>query len=322
MAETTYDILIIGQGAAAFGAGLYAARYQAKPIVIGEKFGGETATGGVIENYPGYVSIEGLDLMLAMKAQVEKYQAPLVDAKVTRVARQGECFVAETDEASYQGQSLILAVGRERRTLGLAHEREWTGRGVSYCAVCDAPLYRGKVAGVVGGGDSAVKGAVLLSKYAKRVYLIHRGDRLTRPEPVNVQHLRERPNVEPLFRASVVALEGDGGLSGVTLDRPHNGSARLALDGLFIEIGADPNVDLARQLGVALTPQDEIEVDKLMRTNVEGVFAAGDVTNGAGHLKQTITAAAQGVIAATSAYNYVAKHPHACQKHAVGASLA
>jgi len=177
------------------------------------------------------------------------------------------------------------------------------------------------VAGVVGGGDSAVKGAILLSQYARQVYIIYRGERFTRPEPLNARMLEERPNVVQVLKTTVVELKGRDGLAGVTLDRPLNGSAELALDGLFIEIGSDPNVDLAQQLGVALTRQSEIDVDRLMQTSVPGVFAAGDVTNGSGHLKQTITAAAQGAIAATSAYGYVSTHRNACAMHAVGFSM-
>ena len=215
---------------------------------------------------------------------------------------------------------MILAVGRERRKLGLPHEEEWTGKGVSFCATCDAPLYRGKVAGVVGGGDAAVKGVVLLGKYADKVYVIYRGERLTRPEPVNLQKLGESSNVEAVFKTNVVELKGVDGLTGVVLDRDYNGSQELDLDGLFLEIGADPRVELARDLGVELNERNEIKVDGGMRTNVHGIFAAGDVTDASGDLKQTITAA-QGAIAATAAYEHVSAHPGACELHAVGYSL-
>ncbi|MEE9286124.1 MAG: FAD-dependent oxidoreductase [Dehalococcoidia bacterium] len=316
-----YDVVILGQGVAAFSAGLYAARYRIKPIIVGETFGGETATGGLIENYPGIVAIQGLDLMLQMKEQVEKYDVPVVDGKAFGISKEGDCFVVDTDEGTYRGTTVVLAVGRERRKLGLPKEEELTGRGVSYCSTCDAPLYRGKVAGVVGGGDAAIKGAALISKYADKVYVIYRGEKFVRPEAVNLQKLEESPNAEPIFQTTVAELKGQDFLTGVVLDRPHGGSPELELDGVFVEIGADPNVDLATQLGVALTEENEIDVDKLMRTNVAGVFAAGDVTNASGHLKQAITAAAQGAIAATSAYAYVSEHPNACEAHAVGFSL-
>ena len=303
-----YDVLIVGQGAAAFAAGLYAARYQMRTVVAGDVFGGETATGGLIENYPGFVGIDGGQLMMHMREQVEKYGVAVVDERVDAIANIGHCFEAKVGEDTYQSSAVILAVGRERRKLGLPREDEWTGRGVSFCAVCDAPLYRTKVAAVVGGGDAAVKGAVLLSKYADKVYIIYRRPEFVRPESVNLQQLMDSPNIEPIFSANVIELKGVDGLSSVVLDRQHDGSNEITLDGLFIEIGADPRVELAQSLGAELNEKNEVHVDKEMRTNVHGVFAAGDVTDGSGDLKQTITAAAQGAIAATSAYSHVV-HP-------------
>jgi len=319
--DKPYDVIVVGQGAAAFAAGLYAARYQIKTLVIGDTFGGETATGGLIENYPGYVGIDGGELMINMKEQVTRYGVSVVDERVETIARNGDCFEAKTSEDIYQGTAVILAVGRERRKLGLPHEDEWTGKGVSFCATCDAPLYRGKVAGVVGGGDAAVKGAVLLGKYATKVYVIYRGERFSRPEPVNLQKLGESPNVEPIFGTNVVELRGVDGLTGVLLDQQYNGSLELNMDGLFLEIGADPRVELAQGLGVELNERNEIKVDREMRTNVHGVFAAGDVADASGDLKQTITAAAQGAVAATTAYAHVSAHPNACGTHGVGYSL-
>ena len=320
--DTIYDVLIAGQGAAAYAAALYAARYQIRPILFGARFGGETATGGLIENYPGYAEIDGFDLMMKFRAQAEKYEVPIVDEDVVGITRSGDCFEATTDGGGmYQASTVILAVGRERRKLGLEHEDEWTGQGVSFCSTCDAPLHRSNTVAVVGGGDAAVKGAVLLSKYAKQVYIIYRRDAFRRPEAVNLSQMRERSNIQPILNAQVIELKGDGGLSGVVLDRSHNGSNEMALDGIFIEIGADPRVELAKQLGVGLNEISEVKVDKLGRTNVEGVLAAGDLTNGSGDLKQTITAASQGAMAATAAYEYVSEHGNKCAVHAVGYSI-
>ena len=321
--DTVYDVLIAGQGAAGYAAALYAARYQIRPVVLGATFGGETATGGLIENYPGYTEIDGFELMMKFRKQVEKYEVPIVDEDVVSIRRTQDCFEIDTDQGNtYRGASVILAVGRERRKLGLEHEEEWTGRGVSYCSTCDAPLHKGNTVAVVGGGDASVKGAVLLSKYAEKVYVIYRGDRFTRPEPVSLRQMEARPNIEPILSANVVELNGDDGLTGIVLDREYNGSSELALDGLFIEIGADPRVELARQLGVELNEGNEIKVNRFGQTSVEGVSAAGDVTDASGDLKQTITAAAQGALVATAAYEYVSKHGNRCMEHAVGYSLA
>ena len=317
-----YDVLIIGQGAAAFAAALYAARYQMNTIVVGELFGGETATGGLIENYPGYPEIDGYDLMMKFREQAEKYDVPIVDDKVESIDHTGHCLEAMTATGeTYRSAAVVLAVGRERRKLGLPNEDEWTGKGVSFCSTCDAPLHRGNTVAVVGGGDAAVKGAVLLSKYAEKVYIVYRGAAFTRPEAANLRLLNESANVRRLFNTNVIELSGDDGLSGILLDQAVDGSANLAVDGLFIEIGADPRTELARQLGADLNDKDEIIVDKQMGTNVHGVFAAGDVTDAGGDLKQTLTAAAQGALAATAAYAYVSEHPEACEVHAVGFSL-
>ena len=315
-AKNEYDLLIAGQGAAAFAAALYAARYQMSPIVIGETFGGETATGGMIENYPGYLGIDGFELMMKFKEQAEQYDVPVIDDKVVSLSQNGHGFGATTAGGDvYTSRSVVLAVGRERRKIGLEHEEEWTGRGVSFCSTCDAPLHRGNTVAIVGGGNAAAEGAVLLGKYADQVYIIYRGEAFTRPEPVNVQRLNEAENVEQVLGTNVVELEGADGLTGIVLDRPINGANELMVDGLFIEIGADPRVDLPQQLGVELNDKNEVVVDKLMRTNVHGVFAAGDLTDASGDLKQTVTAAAQGVRAATSAYAEVASHPQACLWH-------
>ena len=317
--ETIHDVLIAGQGAAGYAAAMYAARYQISPVVFGAVFGGETATGGLIENYPGYPEIDGFELMMKFREHAQKYGVPIVDEDAVSIARRSDCFELTTDEGNtYLGASVILAVGRERRTLGLEHEVEWTGRGVSYCSTCDAPLHRDNVVGVVGGGDSAVKGAALLSKYARQVYVVYRRESFTRPEPVNLRQLESSDNVTTLFNTNVVGLLGDDGLDGVVLDRPHAGSSELALNGLFIEIGADPRVELAEQLGVELNELNEVRVDKHGRTNVDGVFAAGDLTNASGDLKQTITAAASGALAATAAYEYVSRHGNRCAMHAAG----
>ena len=316
-----YDVVIVGQGAAAFSAALYAARYQMRTVMFAAKFGGETAIGGIIENYPGQPQIDGFDLMLKMREQVEALDVSIVQEDVTELRRGVNCWEVKAGEDWYQGTAVILAAGRQRRTLGLSNENDLVGKGVSYCATCDAPLYRDRRAVVVGGGDSAVKGALLLAKYATQVYIVYRGERFSRPEPLAVERLEKTPNITAIFNANVVELTGQDGLEGVVLDREVDGGRELAVHGIFVEIGADPNNALAQANGAELDEQGEIMVDKSMYTSVEGLFAAGDVTDASGDLKQTITAAAQGAIAATSAYDFVAAHPDRCLLHSVGFKL-
>ena len=320
--KNTYDVVIIGQGAAAFGAALYSARYQMKTLVIGDEFGGETATGSIIENYPGISHIDGFDLMLAMKKQVEDLDVEIVTDEVKEVHNDGNCFISTAHEGRYQSAAVIFAVGRERRKLGLPNESGLLGKGVSYCSTCDAPLYRDQTVAIVGGGDAAAKGAVLLGKYASRVYLIYRKDQLTRPEPVNTDMVNKSENVVQIAGTNVIGLIGEEKLERIALDRPYEGSTELDVDGIFIEIGADPRNRLALPLGVMTNSQGEIMVSRMMETTVSGVFAAGDVTDATGELKQTITSTAQGVIAATSAYKYVSEHGNMCQMHAAGFELA
>lgn len=320
--KNAYDVVIIGQGASAFGAALYSARYQMKTLVIGDEFGGETATGSIIENYPGYSHIDGFDLMLAMKQQVEALDVEIFTDEVTDIQNDGNCFISTAHEGRYQSAAIILAVGRERRKLGLPNESDLLGKGVSYCSTCDAPLYRDQTVAVVGGGDAAAKGAVLLGKYASRVYLIYRKDQLTRPEPVNIEMVNKSENVVQVAGTNVIGLIGDEKLERIALDRPHEGSTELDVDGIFIEIGADPRNKLALPLGVMTNSQGEIMVSRMGETTVSGVFAAGDVTDATGELKQTITSTAQGVIAATSAYRYISEHGNMCQMHGAGFELA
>ena len=236
--------------------------------------------------------------MLAMKKQVEDLDVEIVTDEVKEIQNDDNCFISTAHEGRYQSTTVILAVGRERRKLGLSNESDLLGKGVSYCSTCDAPLYRDQTVAVVGGGDAAVKGSVLLGKYASQVYLVHRKDKLTRPEPVNIRMLESAENVVQLLETNVTGLIGEDKLEKLALDNAYDGSAEIDVDGLFIEIGADPRNRLARSLGVLINSQGEIMVSKMGETTVSGVFAAGDVTDATGELKQTITSTAQGVIAA------------------------
>ena len=309
----TTDVLIAGQGAAAYAAALYSARYQQDTLLVAEQFGGETATGGQIENYPGVPDIDGYDLMLKFKEQTDGLDVPLVMSNLLHVRPEDGHFVCEMDDGStVRALSVILAVGRERRKLWLDHEDDWVGKGISYCSTCDAPLYRNRTVAVVGGGSAAVEGAVLIARYASRVYLIYRREQFNRPEPVLLRILGQTDNVSQLMSTEVVELLGTdlAGLQGIRISRPFEGTDVLEVDGLFIEIGADPRVAIARELGLERNPETgEVHVNRLMHTSMPGIYAAGDLTDASGPLKQTVTAAAQGAIAALSAYTYVSEHP-------------
>ena len=309
----TADVLIAGQGASAYAAALYSARYQQDTVIVAEQFGGETATGGLIENYPGVPDIDGYDLMLKFKEQTDALDVPLLTSNLSHVRPENGHFTCELEDGSVvKALSVILAIGRERRKLWLDHEEDWVGKGISYCSTCDAPLYRNSTVAVVGGGNAAVEGAVLIARYATQVYLIYRKEQFTRPEPVLLRILAQTENVDQLMSTEVVELLGTdlAGLQGIRVSKPHEGTDVLDVDGLFIEIGADPRVAIARELGLERnTETGEVHVNRLMHTSVPGIYAAGDLTDASGPLKQTVTAAAQGAVAALSAYMYVSEHP-------------
>ena len=299
-----YDVIIVGSGAAGLAAGLYARRYQMKTLVFTGEFGGETATAGKIENYPGVLSIDGYDLMKTMKEQVEAIGGEVKEGWVKEIRQGGALFSVITDTDTVQARTLILAVGAKRRHLGLANEKELTGKGVHYCTTCDGPLYQGKTIAMVGGGDSSVKGVNFLGEYAQKIFFIVRGKEVL-AEPINLNQMKKLGDkVEILLETEVKEIVGEQKFEKVILSKPYQGSTELALDGLFVEIGFDPDQTFTQQLGLETDSHGFLKVDNLMKTNIPGVFGGGDATNFFGRFKQDITAAALGSVAATSAYEY------------------
>ena len=305
MSNKKVDLVIAGQGAAGYSAALYSARYQVKTMILGSEFGGETAIGGLIENYPG-IEVDGFDLMMSMKDQVLKYDVELFEENALKIEQSDDTFNVHTDSAIINTKSVILCVGRERRKLHLPNEDSLVGKGVSYCSTCDAPLYKNKDVVVVGGGNAAVEGAVLISKYAKKVHLVYRGESLHRPEKVLLKQLDNCTNVDVHLESKITEITEDkSGVNGVKITKKNNEES-LYCDGIFIEIGADPRLELPNQLNLSIDSEtNEVSVNKLMETSLKGIFAAGDLTNASGPLKQTVTAAGQGAIAALSAYTYL-----------------
>lgn len=316
--EQNFDLIIIGSGAAGLAAGIYAGRYRLQTAIISKEFGGETTLAGKIENYPGFLEIDGFDLMQKMREQAEHLGVSFIDAEVTSLTRQEHCFAAALhNKEVVTATSVIFATGTHRRELGLPKEKELRARGVHYCITCDGPLYKNKTIAIAGGGDASVKGAVLASEYAKKVLLIVRAAEVT-AEPVNAEQLKKLGGkIELLLETQVTELQGTNRLTGVKLSKPYKGSSDLIIDGLFVEIGADPNAGLAKTLGVALDEHGYIQTDTAMKTNIDGVFAAGDITNLFGRFKQDITAAALGAVAATSAYEDHKIHGDLCRLHAL-----
>ena len=239
-----------------------------------------------------------------MKGQAQALGTELVDGKAEKIEKQGRAFKVSTQDKQFQANSVILAYGSRRRHLNLPNEKELVGKGVHYCWTCDGPLYGQKTVAMVGGGDSSVKGVNFLGEYAKKIYLISLNKEIT-AEPVNMEQMKKlRDKVEVILETQIKKIVGENVLEKLILSKPYKGSSDLKVDGVFIEIGFDPDVTLPEQLGVELDEKKYIKVDTMMKTSVPGVFAAGDATNHFGSFKQDITAAALGAVAATSAYEY------------------
>jgi thioredoxin reductase (NADPH) len=208
------------------------------------------------------------------------------------------------DGTTVEGKTIIFATGSNKRHLGAPGETEFSGKGVTYCATCDAFFYRNKTVAVLGGGDSAVEGAAIAAQVAKTVYLVHRRNEF-RAEPYWVDKVKSKENIVLVLERNVTQILGDKKVTGIKLDKPFNGSDQLAVDGVFIEIGSTPAVDLPKQLGCALDDKGFLKVDEAQRTTVPGVFGAGDVTSGSNHFAQFTTAAGEATVAANSAFNFL-----------------
>ncbi|MEM1659344.1 MAG: thioredoxin-disulfide reductase [Candidatus Jordarchaeales archaeon] len=299
------ELVIVGGGPAGLSAAIYASRLGLNVVLFEAKMvGGQAAEAAVVENYPGFDSIRGMELVERMRQQAEKYGCEIREMEaVKRITREGEKFRVVTSLGEYLAKAVIIATGREKRKLGVPGEEEFKGRGVSYCATCDAPLYRGKRVLVVGGGNTAASEALYLSENAKEVHLVHRRSDL-RAEKVLKERLKER-NVVFHWNSVVKRIEGDKLVRRVVIQNLESGEERvLEVDGVFIAVGETPSSSIALELGVKLDEEGYIIVDRNQRTNVEGVFAAGDVTGG---VMQIVKAAGEGAVAAVNAYLYIRK---------------
>lgn len=295
-----YDFVIIGAGSAGLPAAVYAARFRMRTLVVGELVGGTITQTHVVENWPGVISATGWDLMNGLKRHVDANNVPVLEDRVVDVQKRGESDFALKTLAGRElkAKSVLFATGTTRKKMGIPGEKEFDGKGVSWCAVCDGALFRNKTVAVIGGSDSAAKEALFLSEHAAKVYIIHRGGNI-RPEPINGERVKQNKKIELLLNRNVKEIFGEKTVKGVCFLE----GGELKLDGVFIEIGATPNSVLAEKLGVNLNEKKEIMIDAESRTNVPGVFAAGDVANR--HFKQAITGAAEGVAASFSAYDYL-----------------
>jgi thioredoxin reductase (NADPH) len=300
----TYDLIIIGGGPGGIAAAIYALRARMKLVLVEKAgIGGQIALSDVIENYPGFPAPSGPELMAKFEEHAKKEGLEIKYALVSGIRKENSLFTVELGKEAIAAKSIIIATGAEPSKLGISGEKEFFGRGVSTCATCDGPFYRDKEVAVIGGGDTAVKEAIFLSKLVNRLYIVHRRDRL-RAEKVLQERIFSKDNVEFCWNNTGVEVKGDKqGVTGLLIQDKNSGEKReLKVDGVFIFVGLTPSTDFADcnkdKWGFIIT-------DENMETSVSGMFAVGDcrVTP----LRQVATAVGDGAIAAVKAEEYVSE---------------
>ena len=294
-----FDVIVIGAASAGFPAAIYAKRFGLSTLVIGADVGGLLNESSKVENWPGDIAITGIALMQRFRAHATSLGIEVKEAWVTKLERTPEGFAVTTDHGVLTARAIIYTAGAKHRHLGAVGEDRLAGRGVSYCATCDAAFFKNVPVAVVGGGDSAAQAGHLLAQHASQVFMIVRKSEM-RAEPINRQRLEEDPKVTLLYETRIEEVLGENAVERVRLSSPHDGSDILNVEGVFVAIGADPQSKLAKEIGVAVNELGEIIITGESRTNVPKFYAAGDVANR--KFKQSITGAAEGVIAAFSAF--------------------
>ncbi|MDI9620223.1 MAG: thioredoxin-disulfide reductase [Candidatus Nezhaarchaeota archaeon] len=303
MAAELLDVVIVGSGPAGLTAAIYCARSGLKVQVIGKTLGGQAAEASTIENYPGFKHITGIELMERFREHVESLGINILNDEVVGIEEFGGVFLVKTSwSGHFKCRALILAIGAEPKKLGIKGEEEFRGKGVSYCAVCDGPLFRGRNVAVIGGGNSALDAAVYLSALAKTVYLVHRRGELRAAQSL-IERLNSRNNVVKKLNKVPIEIGGERFVEWIKLKDASSGAEELLnVNAVFVEAGREVRGNFLKGF-VALDDKGQIVVDALCRTSREGVFAAGDAT--ITPYKQVIIAAGDGAKAALSAYEYL-----------------
>lgn len=302
--NAVYDVIIIGAGPAGYSAAIYSRRANLKTLVI-EKLspGGQMGLTDQIDNYPGFPEgIKGFDLAMKMKQGADRFGAETVMAEVTSFELDGNIKKIITSQGEYLSHTVILALGSHPRLLGVSGEEEFTGKGVSYCATCDGMFYRGKTVAVIGGGNTAAGDAMYLSKICKKIYLIHRRDKL-RASRSYFDAIENAENIEFIWNTVVEEFSGDNKLQNLKISNVKTGgSSLLEVDGAFVAVGNIPNSDLLKGQ-IELDDQGYSTADESTRTSIPGVFAVGDLRKKP--LRQIVTATADGAVASQFAEEYI-----------------
>lgn len=298
-----YDIVIVGAGTAGLSAAIYAVRAGKSVIVLeATTHGGQIVNTPEVENYPGIQKISGFEFANNLYEQAKSLGAEVIYEKVIGIEVNGEEKIVHTTKEDYQAKAVILATGAKNRPLGLEHEKEWIGAGISYCAICDGMFYRGKDVAVAGGGNTALENAIFLTNYCRKVYLIHRRDAF-RGEEKLLQTLKEKPNVEFVLNANITRLIGEDGVDGVEVEDKNTHEKRVIdVMGLFVAIGQMPENSEFINV-VDLDKSGYIEAKEDCKTKTKGIFTAGDCRTK--KVRQLATAASDGAIAALAACEYI-----------------
>lgn len=308
-AKEMYDVIIVGGAGAGLTAGIYSARRAMKSLIITKDIGGQVLSTDIVENYPGFLEVHGPELMENFQKQAQKAGVEMVYGTVTSIKEINNEFIVSADEKEYKSKTVILAFGKTPKSLNVPGEKELTGRGVSYCTICDGPLYKDKVVAMVGGGNSALEGVIYLNDVAKKVYLIHRRDEFRGFESF-VEEVKKKENVELVLSSMVTEIKGREKISSVVVkDLKTEKIKDLQIDGLFIEVGLDVKTDFIKDL-VKLDEAGQVVIDNKCETFYPdrdeirpGVFAAGDLT--ITPFKQIVVSAGEGCKAALQAYNHL-----------------
>lgn len=302
--DEIFDVIVVGSGPAGLTAAIYAARANLSVFVLaGVEAGGQLIWTTDVEDYPGFPEpIQGPELVTRMRAQGERLGAKFLNENVVKVDFSSQPFTLETTAKKFQAKTVVLATGASAKWLGLESEQRLRAKGVSACAVCDGPFFKGKDLAVVGGGDAALREAIFLTKFATKVYVIHRSEKL-RAFPALQDRAKENPNIEFIYNTTVEEVLGQDKVEGVRIKNSLDGTSReLSLGGLFVAIGHKPNTEFLKGQ-IDLDEKGYIVLKDLSKTSVEGVFAAGDVHDW--RYQQAVTAAGAGAMAALDAEEYL-----------------
>ena len=302
-----YDVIIVGGGPAGFTAALYSARANLKTLLIERYFaGGQMSTTDVMENYPGFEEpINGIELAMRMENQAKKFGTEVISEEVVDLDLDNEIKIVKTTNGEYRCKTVILGMGGSPRKLGLPSENNLMGRGISYCATCDGSFYRDMDVAVIGGGDTAVEDANYLSRLCKKVYLVHRRDELRATKTLQ-EDVFKNPKVEIVWDSVPESINGDMTVESINVKNKKTGDVRmLEVSGIFVAIGSNPNTELIKDK-LKMSESGYIVTGEDMQTSISGVFACGDIRDKL--LRQVVTAAADGAIAAYAAEKYIGRN--------------